>query len=78
MEPTNDVEAVTNALDHRLLEPGYPGDSSKKERKFIMNELAKNGWLRRRWGIEKGAPISEEYVRKVALYGRQFIEGDKE
>ena len=43
-----------------------------------MNEFARDGRKQRWWGFKKGLPISESDVRKVALYGRESIEGNEE
>ena len=56
--------------DTRLLEPGYAGELSPDEYRYIKSELQQSASLRRKWGFRPSAKkLSEKHVRAVARRG---------
>jgi len=58
-------------MDDRLLEPGWAGDLSPEEFKYVKSELKKSPSLKRKWGFRPSAKrLSEGRIRAVARNGR--------
>jgi hypothetical protein len=56
--------------DSQLLEPGYAGELSPDEFRYIKSELRKSASLRRKWGFRPSAKrLNEKRIRAVARDG---------
>lgn len=56
--------------DSRLLEPGFAGELSQDEFKYLKSELRKSASLRRKWGFRPSAKrLNENRIRTVARDG---------
>jgi hypothetical protein len=58
-------------MDDRILEPGWAGELSPKEFKYVKSQLRQSPSLKRKWGFRPSAKrLSEGRIRAVARNGR--------
>jgi len=56
--------------DFRILEPGYAGELTPSEFKYLKSELQRSASLRRKWGFRPSAKrLNEKRIRAVARDG---------
>lgn len=61
----------SDQMDPQLLEPGYGGQLTDEEYRFVYQFLRRNSKLRSMWGYRrgKGWRLSEDSIRFRAMYG---------
>ena len=69
---------MTEKDDVRLLEPGWAGELTLEEAKFIQEGIQKDRTLRREWGFKGSAKIPLVRIAEKAFpenpqYGREHI-----
>ena len=67
--PVDMGEGVTPG-DHRLLEPGWPGELAPDELDFLVAELIKDKRLAFRWGFRPAAKRRPEWaIKQLSMWG---------